>query len=961
MSIYFLWGGIGILLLFLLAGLTTGFARGLKRSSLHILFFLGSIVLAFFITKPVTSGILNSTITVDGADMSISQWIVNLITSNFDISQFETAGEFLQRLPNAIASPILFLALTLVCFIVFDIIYLIVSRISFGSKKKDFEKAKPYRAYGALVGIVEGFMFLFVMFAPITALTKTYQEIVEIPTSQTQVLSENQQTQNKMKPVGEMLSGFLPPQVNEAIFAYNKSVVGKIAGAGGLDNAVFDYLSNFNLNGQKIELRKELINFADVYNEFTVVYNDYVDNNFENIDLTDLKSNIELFLNNGIFKTVVADTINDFVVKFEDIKISLNLQNLPVVVEDIVKEIQTVFSAEGFDTSEYLKNDIMKTLEVADVVVKSNLIDQYKNLQDKSFVGVLELIDSNNEVVSTISKNTLNINLVKDSFTTIGNFASQKLNDILKNDKGLEIALNTSIENKEKMIDDLLGAVDEFLQLNKIVSLPDLLNSTDIISTISNIENLDEALTKVGTTFDSLRNLEILNLPQNETRPQNVYVFDNLLKLYNLDLLNDEVFVSPQDIEKTKLDTYTKFFNFIKNPINEAKNLGLLEIGKEGVTFDTILDSVANKLETNENLLSEILMPFYQLSAMDLKTLVFDNVVEQLSSNISLLDFTELKAENSYQAWSKELTIIGQTIKSLNKGEIVSGELKQTYLKYLISSNADLNIVLKEILKDGNLDSVLDHVFESKTFKNLTSQIFENIDKEIGELTGIVPNTILDNLKQTKAETISTIERLLEITLNMDANNINLSKIGKILDVLKSNAYNNGAKDGVFNEIFANIIWYLTGDDITGTDKFAGQTPNTNAGDIKAYLKVSNADNFVGYYDIASYESLMAELDEVIDFAKTLNNNISGIVLSNETISDFVNGVKISLDSLDTKTDEQKVIILENMKTLIDSTGKEILSTEDKTTYGEVLRIAIDTEYQNNENMAVALKNLLGL
>lgn len=961
MSVYFLWGGIGVLLLFLLIGLLAGLTRGLKRSSLHILFFLGSIVLAFFITKPVTDGILGSTITVDGVDMSINQWIINLIQSNFDLSQFETAVSFLEKLPNAIVSPVMFLFLTLVCYFVFDIIYLIVARVSFGSKKKDFQQAKPYRVYGALIGVVEGFMFLFIMFAPITSLTKTYQEIVQLPPAQTQVLENVENSTNKIQTVGELLSNMLPPQVNEAIFAYNDCVVGKIAGAGGLDNALFDYMSNFDLNGEKIQLRKELINFTNVYDEVTVVYNNYVDNNLKNLNLSNLKKDVEILLNNGMFKTVISDTINDFVVKFDDIKASLNLQNLPTIVEDVINEIQTVFSSTDFDTYQYLKHDIMQIFDVVESTIESNIIQQYNNLEDKSFVGILELVDSNNTAISTIAKNTLSLNLVKDSFNTLGNFASEKISESLKNDQGLEIALNTQIDDKEKMIDDLMVAVDEFLQLNKLVDIPALLNSTDIIDTIIKIEDLDTALTKVGTTFDSLRNLELLTLPVNETRPEKVYVFDNILKLYNLNVLKDEVFLTEDVVEKTKLDTYTKFFNFIKEPIVKAKELGLMELGKEGVTFDTILQNVVAELETNESLLATILMPFYQLTALDLKTMVFDNVVQQLSENVSILDFSEVKNEDTYLSWNNELKLVGKTLKSLNSGAIVEGETTKTYLEYLLLTGADLNVVLTQILNDGNLGNVLDPVFESKIFKNLTSQIFESIDAGIGQVTGVVPVTDTTKLKETKVDVIATIENLLDITLNGDMNNLKLADLGNILDILKTNAYNDGSKDGVFNEIFANIIWFMTGDDITGTGKFAGQTPNTNSSDIKAYLSIADTNNFEGYYTVASYKEIMKELEDVIEFAKTLNDSISGIVLSNETLGIFVENVKTSLESLNTKTEEQQVEILNNMRNLISSTGNEILSVEDKSTYGENLKLAIDNQYQESPEMATAIKNLLGI
>ena len=515
-----MWVGIGVLALFLLIGMIAGLIRGLKRSSLHILFLIGSVVLAFFITKPITELILNCKITVDGSQLTISEFIIQQIQTNFDISSFDTATEFLLKLPNAIVSPILFIVLTFVAFGVFDIIYLIVARLAFGSKKKDFEKSKPYRAYGALVGIVEGFMFLFVLFAPLSSLTKTYQELAQLPPSSetTMLVNEGEggegtdggtQEKTKMKTIAEKLNEMLPKEVNEAIFAYNDCVVGKIAGAGGLDNALFDYLSNFKLEGEKIEFRKEIISMADVYDDTVVIYNYAVDKNYSIIDLGSFKKSISVFMDKGIFKTVVSNTVKDFVLKFDDVKEKLGLTELPQLVEDVVKELQTKFSEEDFDIYEYLKNDVLQLVDTLAEVFRSDIITKFDAVEEKSLTNILNVVGENNDSIKTIVKDFFKLNLVKDSFNSFGKFASEKLSEILNNEKGLEIALNTNIVDKEKMVDDVLAAVDKFLDLDKVLNISSLLESTDIIDTLTKIDDLGGALDKAGDAFDTLRNLEI--------------------------------------------------------------------------------------------------------------------------------------------------------------------------------------------------------------------------------------------------------------------------------------------------------------------------------------------------------------------------------------------------------------------------------------------------------------------
>lgn len=964
MEVYFLWGSIGLLALFLLIGLLSGLIRGLKRSSLHFIFLIISILIAFFVTKTVTNAVLGITITADGTVYTLKEFIVHIVQTNFDITSFETATEFLAQLPNAIVSPILFIFLTLGSFIVIDIIYLIVARICFGSKKKDFANHKAHRWFGGLVGAVEGFVFLFILFAPLTSLTKTYAEIVEVSSSDVSTQAENS---NKLQTIGETLSDKIPSTVNEIIYCYNNSVIGKISGAGGLDDALFDYLSNFDLNGEKIEFRQELVSITSIYDEFVVVYNNAIDKNYTNIDLTTLKQNLEEFLNKGLFKTVVADTINDIVVKFDTIKDKLNLDSLPQTFLDVINDIQSVFAAENFNTYEYLKHDILKVVDIADTIFKNEIITKFEGVD--SFVKALEVIDQNNTAVSAVAKDVLKLNLVKDSFNTIGKIASEKIEELIDNSQNLEIALNMNVENKEQLIEDLLDVVDNFIELNKLVDIPKLLDSTDIVASITEIEDLGTALTKAGETLDSIRELDILVLPVEEgKREEKVYVLDNILKNYDFDILVDEVYLTTDSTEKTKLDTYTKFFNFIKNPIVKAKELGFTSI-ENGVTdFDVILDKVLVELKVNEDIFADVLLPFYQLSAMDLKTLVFDEVFNQLSEYI-MIDVEEVKTADSIKLWDAELKNLGNVINLLDQGEIEIENQTKTYLKYLLDVNYDLETLMKAMVNDNKLKEILNPILSAKFFKTLTKEVFDNIDNSIESLTNVKPTTfatladltVLED-ESVKVKTIDCIQDLLNLTLNIDMNNLSLADVGTILDILKTNAFNDGNKNGVFNNIFANVVWYMTGDNLNSFD-YTGKTPyekevgEKTYEDVKAYLNVETLD---GYYTI-NYQAKFAELEVVIEFADSLNGELKGIVLSDSTLEAYIRGVEKSVDEMKQTTEEEKVKVLENMKTLIDSNGKDLLTSDEITTYGNTISSAINQKYGADSALSAALKNLFGV
>ena len=118
MATYFLWGSIGLIVVLLLVGFLVGMYRGLKRTSLHILFVLVSVVIAFFVTRPITNAILNVNINYEGSLITISDYIVRMISENVvDLSHFDSASEFIKQLPGAIASPIVFIVVMLVMFL----------------------------------------------------------------------------------------------------------------------------------------------------------------------------------------------------------------------------------------------------------------------------------------------------------------------------------------------------------------------------------------------------------------------------------------------------------------------------------------------------------------------------------------------------------------------------------------------------------------------------------------------------------------------------------------------------------------------------------------------------------------------------------------------------------------------------------------------------------------------------
>ncbi len=958
MATYFLWGSIAFLVLALLIGFFIGLGRGIKRSSTHIVFAVASIIIAFFITAPITNAIMEVNINVDGSLVSIKDYIIQMISQNmFDLSNFDSASAFIQNLPSAILNPIVFMVIMVLVYFLMDIIYLVVARVSFGTKRKDFSSHKPHRLSGAFVGLVESFLFVFVLFAPLTSLTNTYAEIASASaTSQTQTLSEG--NGEKLPTLGDILNEQVPPEVNEIINAYNKSALGKVCSIFGFDDAMFDALSTFEIDGKPINFRSEIVVVADSYNDVVIFYNNVADNNLENLDFTPIKTSLNSLIDNNLFKTVIADTVRDFVVNFDEIKDSFDTE-IPEVVQKIINDVQTRFSEENFDAYTYLSSDLKSVLNIVEALVNDGTLQEIVNLDTSNIENVMNFVVNNEETVSTTLKGVVGLNLVGDALPTFLEMASNELENAYQNEEGIIVGINTAVTKDELngMVDSLLNIMNEIKTLNDKENILDIIEADDILNAILNLNDIGGVLDNFGEILDEANSLKIFNYTTKvEEEDVEVHAFENILKLMGIDVLGDDAHV---DSSLTTLNTYSSFFDYIKNPIVTIVDSGLVDVlNGGGEDFNAILDILTEKVNEDREFLAKLIMPFYDLdkasfNGQSLKEMVFDQVITTLEENLD--GFVALsEGEDTYENWYEKLSSIGDLLNVLNDGDIEG----QTYLKYMLSDNADQFELFSQMNKDDKVDDLLNILFANNMYRPLHETLFSEIDKQVGGVTGVIPTTTYSNLQEKQEVYVSTIIELLNALNSNAINSPNLQEklvlIGQVLDVLKTSAQEN-----VFKEVFINIIWYLTGDVIDDNPIYSSQEPNENAEDIKAYIGVK--DKATGYYDNSlSYETLMTEVCDVIDFADALNANISGIELnSEEDVTKFVQAIFSTIDTLYENDIDKGVQVINNAQKIV--TG--ILNETAITNYGERITTVIDTVFDEAGYSAFKqpLKNLLGL
>ena len=412
-----------------------------------------------------------------------------------------------------------------------------------------------------------------------------------------------------------------------------------------------------------------------------------------------------------------------------------------------------------------------------------------------------------------------------------------------------------------------------------------ILETENVLDFIFSIENLDTVLTQLGKILDDLNGLELLNCIDSETEEQ-IKSFENLLKISGIDVLGDTVSIDGGDESKV-LASYEEFFNYISTPIKKITEANLIELIDENVDFDLIIDTltsaISGEVEEEKDLyfLADILMPFYELDQasfadQSLKDLVFVSVTDLLKENLrDVLDLSTTAETENYQTWEDRLVSVSTIIDILNSGSMTTseGQGNLTYLKYLLSENVDYFELVKEMNTDDTIKKLLNIVFTNSMYQPLNAQIFSTIDNQIGKFTTVYVTTNIDNLYTEKDSYIDLITSIISYLDegSFESNDLTtkLTAIGKILNQLKTYA-----QSGVMNEVFANLIWYMTGDviDEVNAERYIGQTtPFEYADKVKEYL---NADSLVdGYYGI----DYLAEVEGLVDFIELGNKIVESL------------------------------------------------------------------------------------
>lgn len=395
----------------LLIGFLTGLRRGLKRSSLHLAFVGLAILTAFFITRPIVDFVVGLTIVPYEDDViSIGQFITN---SMMDVSKYSpTMAEFFTQLPTAFVSPIIFMVVLLVVQFFMWIIFMIVARIWFKTKKYEKKNGiKRHRLWGSLIGTIEALVFAVFLFMPLTSLTYTFGEIAYVTASYDS--SAEIGSENVPPTTGAFIRKAMPEFALDLLDGYNTSVMGSVCHLGGFDHVIYNGLSYVVLDGEKIMWRDEVSLIVNIYNKTVVIVSKDGDLTTEDYNkLTDMSNQL---LNGKFLTHVISPAVSEMIGNFDKILEDADLdEEVKVRIENVVDNVNNRIEA-GTTFIKYLEDNVKVLGEISQALTENGALDEIANA--KEFVDVLTY-DTLSKIVPQIEK-FVGLTIIEDFYGLI--------------------------------------------------------------------------------------------------------------------------------------------------------------------------------------------------------------------------------------------------------------------------------------------------------------------------------------------------------------------------------------------------------------------------------------------------------------------------------------------------------------------------------------------------------------
>lgn len=783
----------------LVIGFLIGMWRGIKKASINLIFSIMGVFVAFFCCGLVTNAILDAGITVNGQPDTINGFFVSLLKANPDIAHliettpsFET---FIVRIPYVFMNVIVFLFLTLAVEFVTYILYKIFGAIFVKNKDKDGNKLPKHRLTGGIIGLVKTFILCFFVLMPFISLIGTASEFTSgMVTSAAMDETEEGDASNK-----EMTAAGV---VANSIEGINTSAFGVIGNMFGLDDAMFDYLTKFDLNGETVQVRKEIANYLDVYNagmEIKLVFEGKSNQNFSQLDFDRLDKTLDALLNSSLYNTVVSDVLNNLLIHYDEYSF-IDVQALGDFGQVIIDISGGLSTFEG-GAKEYFAQDLRSVYEVYKNLAKGGTLDTA--LKGKSVAEVLYNLSNENYVLFKQSlKNILTTNIMKDSVDTVINIG---LSSVLEDADSVEIEGRTLDEQEwEGLSQSLANVVKHYSFVAKETDVVKLLNNPlTLLSSESNVD-IVKVFNSLGSMIDEARGITLLKNTDGDL------ILDKVLTKFGFELPSNPVF--DKEGKSVEIKNYNALMNFISPSLVELKGINVYnQLTDDTISISDVITTFAVASQQKENVLSDIILPLYQVEPT--KTLLIDNLINTLDNN--LLNFKML---NSYQEWKNDLGYISTLLVTLNNGQVegktyLDMALENNTQKLLLNLGDDISIteIMKPLLYAKSTDGLKQSIFA--TFENVFNALLDSTSSIKFNYSQVT--LVEGDANDQTLEICEIFEKFVDFYPSYDVEttleSMDKVMLGSFLDAMRKNAYRkdldvNKTEEGLFKLGFDSLL-----------------------------------------------------------------------------------------------------------------------------------------------------------
>lgn len=818
----------------LIACFFVGFWRGLKKSTANLVFSVVGALVAFFVTPAITGAILEIQINFDGENITLSQYLINLISSDESLSVIMDRNPnietLVQGLPNAIASTVVFLlvvlAVELVMYIIYRIIACFTFKTSLGTSKR--------RVWGGVIGLAKGFVLTLFAFMPLAGLIGTYSALKSNDVS---YINTNSQISSAS------IVDEIPPEIDEILTGLENNALIKICGVFGLDNATFDYLSEVEVEGNNIYIRQEIVNLYPIANlSYQMLGSENVTINFADINYTAVEQTLDNLVEGGLYKSILVNFANDLVLNYQEYPFISNSQDFGII-EDVLVEVQeTLANSQNSEMLEnYFTNDIQNLFSAVRSLGENGTLDQLISQTDVDVMLETLLSEANIQSTESALNNLLDMNMVRDAIVPLTNFALAQLPQEFD-----QVGSDTSSWGEQDW-DDLASSIvsiaSDYKTLSDTIDFEQVISTPEILvqDTSYNINNIT---TLLGNLIDEARSIKLLQTSSGTS------ILDSFLTNNGFSLPTELVkFVdSSGQVQALAINDYSTLLRFISPALVTIQENDLYNTLSNTSDPLALMNALADLIsqEGNENLLSDIILPLSQVEPT--KSFVVEEMIKTINNN--LVSFADL---NTFEEWQMDLGYVSDLLVTLSNSYI--GEV--SYLEYAL--NGDIDSILSNVT-ELELNDILLPILYAKSTQGLREDMFTMITDAVNSFTN-TQNTLDLNITLVEG---ATEDQALEICdvfasfLNIkdefetatSLKDLNKDNLSGLLTDMQTNAYRTTyaetlQEEGLFQGLFESLV---------GSLKSEYQTEIAQSSELQQELSEENYPyiNFTEIFDLLS-------------------------------------------------------------------------------------------------------------